>query len=98
MTEPEGTTVVVAPVELDYATAPLLAHHLDAALADGAAVVVADLSMTTFCDSSGLRALVRAAQRAGRSGQRLELRDPPAGLVRIAGIVGASEQLGLSDG
>ena len=90
-----ASVVVVAPVELDFASAPSFHHGLDAAFATGGDVVVADFAGTTFCDSSGLKVLVQAATRAHARGQRFEVRDPPRMLCRMAGILGASALLGL---
>ena len=93
--EPVPPAVVVAPVELDFASAPGFARGLDAALTAGVDLVVADLGSTTFCDSSGLKVLVHAARRAKAHGQRLEVRNPSRMLCRMAGIVGAASLLGL---
>lgn len=89
-----ASVVVVAPDELDFATAPAFERGLDAAFATGG-VVVADLSRMTFCDSSGLKVLVHAAVRATARGQGFELREPPRMLRRMAAILGASGLLGL---
>ena len=93
---PDAPVVVRAPEELDLASAPAFRSELDGALRSGADVVVADMGGTTFCDSSGLKVLVHAAQRAQASGQRFELRHPSRMLRRTADIVGASALLGLA--
>lgn len=90
-----ASLVVVAPVELDFASAPEFERDVDAAFATGGDVVVADFATTTFCDSSGLKVLVHAATRASARGQRFEIRSPPRMLSRMAGILGASSLLGL---
>ena len=90
--------VVPAPAELDLATAEDLRAALDVALASGVDVVVADLSGTTFCDSSGIKVLVHAALRAQRVGQRFELRGTSPSLRRTIDIVGATGLLGLGEG
>lgn len=87
--------VVVAPVELDYASAPQFRRDLDAAFATGAQLVVAEFGSTTFCDSSGLKVLVHAAKHARAHEQRLEIRHPSRMLLRMARIVGAASLLGL---
>jgi anti-anti-sigma factor len=88
--------VVRAPAELDLATAPAFRSALDVALSTGAGVVVADMGGTTFCDSSGIKVLVHAAERAQRGGQRFSVRSPSRALQRTIEIVGASALLGLS--
>ncbi len=87
--------VVVAPVELDYASAPQFRRELDAAFATGAPLVVAELGSTTFCDSSGLKVLVHAAKQANSRNERFEVRHPSPMLLRMAGILGATSLLGL---
>lgn len=93
----DPAAVVVAPVELDLASAPEFARSLDAALTAGVDVVVADLGSTTFCDSSGLKVLVNAAQGARASGQRFEVRRPSPMLRRTVEVLGATALLGLAD-
>ena len=93
-----GVCVVLAPGELDLATAPAFRTALDAAFTSGAQVVVADFGGTTFCDSSGVKVLVHAALRAQRGGQRFELRGTSPALRRTVDIVGATALLGLADG
>lgn len=87
--------MVVAPVELDYASAADFGRDLDAAFATGAYLVVADFGATTFCDSSGLKVLVHAANHANARKQRFEVRHPSRMLLRMAAILGASSLLGL---
>lgn len=92
-----AVSVVVAPAELDLATAPDFRAALDLVLATGVPVVVADMGSTTFCDSSGLKVLVHAALRAQRGGQRFELRGTSKALRKTVDIVGATALLGLAD-
>ncbi len=98
MPEAGVPAVVVAPVELDYASAFRFARELAGAFATGAEAVVADFGSTTFCDSSGLKVLVHAATGAKARGQQFEVRSPPRMLCRMAGILGATALLGLPAG
>ncbi|MET8543283.1 STAS domain-containing protein [Kitasatospora sp. NPDC004799] len=66
-----GWTVIQAEGELDLLTAPRLRRRLTGALRDGPAPVLADLRGVTFCDASGLRALVAAHHAARRFSMRL---------------------------
>jgi anti-anti-sigma factor len=76
-------TVVQTPEEVDAANADeirqLLLHALNAS-ENGPLIV--DLTGTTFCDSSGLRALVRASIRATALRRGMYAVAPPSGLVR----------------
>jgi anti-sigma B factor antagonist/stage II sporulation protein AA (anti-sigma F factor antagonist) len=86
-----GSTAVVALAgELDIAGAAALEHEL-AALDAGAVVV--DLRGLGFMDSSGLRALVVAAQRAKRSGYRFALVPGAAHVMRVFDITRMRERL-----
>ena len=59
-----GPVVVTLPDEIDITNAGFVAGQLRAALASGAAVVIADLTATTFCDCSGVRSLLLAHHHA----------------------------------
>jgi anti-anti-sigma factor len=63
--------VVALSGELDVAGAGLLEHELDRVLADhGPSALVLDLSGLDFMDSTGLRLVVLADQRASQEGRR----------------------------
>ena len=64
--------VVALPAEIDTATAARAGEQLGAAVAPGVRTVIADMTATTFCDSSGISMLVRARQQAAAN--RTELR------------------------
>jgi anti-sigma B factor antagonist len=59
-----GRAVVTPPAEIDLNNAVELQDELDAALDRGITTLVVDMSGTTFCDSAGAAALVRAQTRA----------------------------------
>jgi hypothetical protein len=66
-----GTIVVTLPSEIDLANADRVGADLDAAFGPGVGVVVADMSGTRFCDTSGIHALVMAHKRAEASNTRV---------------------------
>lgn len=70
--------VVALPVEVDVANAEAIGEDLLSVLNQGAVLLVADMSKTTFCDSAGVSALVRAFRRAvaRSSGLRLVVCTP----------------------
>ena len=78
--------------ELDAHTAPLLAEHL-AELPAGDGDVVLDISRVEFMDSSGLRVVIDAHQRALDAGRRLVLRQPTSAVQRLLEISGLSDHL-----
>jgi anti-sigma B factor antagonist len=67
----DGVAVVTAPEEIDITNAPDLRAALLEAAAQGNSTLVADLSGTQFCDSSGLHTLLAAHKRAQAEGSEL---------------------------
>ncbi|QMU77136.1 STAS domain-containing protein [Streptacidiphilus sp. PB12-B1b] len=55
--------------------------------------IVLDAAMTTFCDSSGLSALIRAQRHAARCGVRLRLTHPSQRLRRVLTATGLLQPL-----
>ena len=76
-----GVPVVATPAEIDITNA----GQLFAALLDAARtwhpVIVADMTGTRFCDSTGLYALITAHRRAQAEGSELHLVIPANGAV-----------------
>lgn len=84
----DGVPVVVAPEEIDITNAPELRSALLEAAAHGHGTVVADLSRTQFCDSSGLHALLAAHKRATAAGGDMLLVIPGNAVLRVFTITG----------
>src|SRR5215475_11634171 len=76
-----GVPVVTAPAEIDTTTAGQLRAILFEWHTRGHATVVVDMTGTQFCDSAGLRELVRAHKRARADGGELRLVLPADGAV-----------------
>ncbi|HTX28003.1 MAG TPA: STAS domain-containing protein [Streptosporangiaceae bacterium] len=74
--------VVVLPAEIDVTNADEVYQQLVAALAHGVGAVIADLTSTSFCDSSGVHAIMRAHNWAATRDIALRLAVPPKGSVR----------------
>jgi anti-anti-sigma factor len=70
-------TVLELTGELDLATAPILIARLDGLGGDRPLHLVADATALTFCDCSGLGAIVRAYHRAVATG----------GLTRVSSVL-----------
>jgi len=78
-----GVPVVVAlPAEIDVTNCDQVHDELIAALEPGVGIVVADLTSTVFCDSSGVHAIMRTYESATARGVQLWLAVPQAGSVR----------------
>ncbi len=84
-----GVPVVTAPAEIDATTAGQLRAILLEWHTRGHAAVVVDMTGTQFCDSAGLRELVRAHKRARAEGGELRLVLPADGAVpRVFTVTG----------
>jgi anti-sigma B factor antagonist len=84
----DGVPVVAAPEEIDITNAPELRSALLEAAAHGHGTVVADLSRTQFCDSSGLHTLLAAHKRATAAGGDMLLVIPGNAVLRVFTITG----------
>jgi len=74
--------VVELPAEIDVTNSGQIYDQLVAALAPGVHIVVADLTATSFCDSSRVRALMHAYEGADACGIQLRLAVTGEGSVR----------------
>jgi len=88
--------VVVLPAEIDVTNAQQVHDQIVAALAPGVDVVIADLTRTSFCDSSGVHSLVFAHEAAVARGIRLRLAVSPEGSVRrVLQLIGVGRILSI---
>ena len=85
---PTRTAVLTLPAEIDVTNAQRLCGEVGSALVSGATVVVADLTATTFCDSSGARILVLAWEQAAVNGIELRIVVPSATVRRGFALMG----------
>ena len=93
-----GRVYVTLRGELDIATAPELEQLVNERL-DGGQEVVVDLRGLDFMDSSGIRVLVAAHARAGRTGTRvIVVRPAPSSAVaKIVEVSGLDGELDFVD-
>ena len=80
--------IVTLPAEVDLGNAGEAGARLRAALRPGAAVVIADLSATTFADSSAVRVLLTALGAADATAAELRLVIPAPAVLRILQVLG----------
>lgn len=85
--EQQGVVVVRASGEIDVATAPQIESQL-ISMIDGGSSVALDLAEVTFIDSSGLRALVTARQRAEEKAVAFSLAGRSAAVERLLQVTG----------
>jgi anti-anti-sigma factor len=79
--------VVTMPAEIDITNADRIGGQLSAAIAGGAGIVVADMTGTTFCNSSGISVLVLAHRQAAANGAELRLVVLSAAVLRALKLV-----------
>ena len=80
--------VVTLPAEIDVTNADPIREELLAVLNQGAVLLVADMSRTAFCDSSGVSALVRVFRHAATSATALRLVVTTPAVLRVLSITG----------
>ena len=83
--------------ELDLSTIEKVEQELNRAEEDGHRLIVLDLSGLTFLDSTGLRTIVTADQRARRGGRRVVILKGPATVHRVFTITRLDERLEMVD-
>ena len=94
----EGSAwVLAANGELDLRTSPELEQALDRAWASGAELVILDLRQIEFMDSTGLRVLLSAHQRAQETGRRFALVRGTDQVERVLTLTGVRDLLTVVD-
>lgn len=90
----EAATVKL-PAEIDINNADQVREDLLSVVNHGAAMLIADLSKTMFCDSAGVSALVRTYRRAAASDTRMRLVVGTPAVARVLAITGVDRLLDI---
>ena len=88
---------VVLRGELDLSTVGKVQDELDRVESAGPRVLVLDLSGLTFLDSTGLRCVVTADERARDAGRRFVIVRGPDPVQRVFSITKLDERLDIVD-
>lgn len=81
--------VVALPAEIDVTNCGQVHDQLIAAFEAGVRIVIADMTSTIFCDSSGVHVIMQAYERAAACDIQLWLAVPQAGSVhRVLQLTG----------
>jgi anti-sigma B factor antagonist len=83
--------------ELDLSTVSKVQEALRKVEADSPSTVVVDLSKLTFLDSTGLRCIVTADERARDEGRRVVIVRGPDAVQRVFAITRLEERLEMVD-
>jgi anti-sigma B factor antagonist len=92
-----GASVLAVTGELDLDTSPELESRLTRAFDAGAELVILDLRGVEFMDSTGLRVLLSAHQRAHESGRRFALVRGADQVERVLTLTGVRDLLTVVD-
>ncbi|GGN03259.1 anti-sigma factor antagonist [Lentzea pudingi] len=90
-----ASTLVTVSGELAGTGSERLLTRLDRLLDNGHRYVVLDLAGVTFCDSSGVSALVRGHARASAAAGGLKLAAASEQVTRVLELSGLARMLGL---
>src|ERR1700733_6409196 len=89
--EPIAPVVVVLPAEIDVTNSEQVYEQLVAVLAPGVNTVIADMTSTVFCDSSGVHAIMHAYESAAARDVRMRLAvSPDTSVPRVLQLIGVS--------
>jgi anti-sigma B factor antagonist len=95
--ERDGAMHVALRGELDLSTVGKVEEELRTVEADSPSVVVLDLSQLTFLDSTGLRCVITAAERAREQERRFVIVRGPDAVQRVFEITRLEERLEIVD-
>ena len=93
----DGLLHVALRGELDLSSVAKVQEELERIEQSAPATVVLDLSKLTFLDSTGLRCLVTADERARQSGRRVVLVKGPSSVQRVFTITRLEDRLEMVD-
>ena len=80
--------------ELDLDTANRSRESLESAVSTTAtSTIIVDLSELTFCDSSGIRALLALHRLAADAGHEFRVREPTRAVAQVLNLTGADRLL-----
>ena|SRR5436190_10457854 len=83
--------------ELDLAAVPHLNDCFEKACANANSVVVFDLNELTYCDSSGIRALLQAAARCAKDGTDMQVVGVRGVVRRVIQLTHTADSLNVID-
>jgi anti-anti-sigma factor len=95
--ERNGLVHVALRGELDLSTVAKVQEELDRVDADAPPLVVLDLSKLSFLDSTGLRCVITASERARDAGRRFVVVRGPDPVQRVFAITRLEDRLEMVD-
>jgi anti-sigma B factor antagonist len=92
---PAEPVIVRLPAEIDMVNAEDVGEQLRSAFTLGAAVVIADLTSTVFCDCAGARQLVLAHHSAEARDAQVRFVIPHRNTLRVLQVLGLDRLLSI---
>jgi anti-sigma B factor antagonist len=90
--------VVVLPAEIDVTNADQVYDQLAAALVPGVSALIADMTGTLFCDSSGVHAIMHAYESAAARDVRMSLAvSPNTSVRRVLQLIGVGRVVAVHE-
>lgn len=86
---------VALPAEVDVSVAAAVSDQLLDVIAQGATMIVADMSDTVFCDSAGVTALAVAHKAAASRGGKLRVATATPQVLRVLELTGLDLLIGV---
>ena len=93
----DGQTQMALVGELDIASAPRFEEGLAEVERDTPGMLVVDLRRVDFIDSTGLRAVIAADERARAAGRRFVIIRGPAAVERVFNVTQLDQRLNIVD-
>ena len=87
--------VITLPAEIDISNSEQVREELLSLVNRGPAVLIVDMAETTFCDSAGVNALVRAHKRAAANDAEIRLVVASPGVQRVLAITGVDRLISV---
>jgi anti-sigma B factor antagonist len=87
--------IVTLPDEIDITNAQSVGDELRSAFGQGVQAVIADMTRTRFCDSSGVRYLLLASDRAAELSADFRLVVQSPAVLRVFHVLGVDRLLAL---
>ena len=92
---PPTPVIVPLPAEIDIANGAAVGQQLCSAFAPGVTIVIADMTATVFCDSSGVSQLVLAHHCAAAHHAQLRLAVPYDQVQDVLKVTGVDRLLAV---
>ena len=92
---PPRPVIVTLPAEIDIANGAAVGQQLCSAFAPGVTLVIADMTPTVFCDSSGISQLVLAHHCAAAHHAQLRLVVPHHQVLGVLQVTGVDRLLAV---